>query len=104
MCHQFDGGADGGVVSFSARRIVPACRHRANVLTEFEREWVLERRGEASDSEIARLYDVCVCVCRSVDVRWHGSQQAVGREELDASTAIKQIDFAMSDNCVWSVL
>ena len=36
--------------------------------------------------------------------RTYTEQQAVGREELDASTAIKQIDFAMSDNCVWSVL
>ena len=36
--------------------------------------------------------------------RTYTEQQAVGREELDASTAIKQIDFALSDNCVWSVL
>ena len=36
--------------------------------------------------------------------RTYTEQQAIGREELDASTAIKQIDFAMSDNCVWSVL
>ena len=36
--------------------------------------------------------------------RTYTEQQAVGREELDASTAIKQIDFALCDNCVWSVL
>ena len=36
--------------------------------------------------------------------RTYTEQQAIGREELDASTAIKQIDFALSDNCVWSVL
>ena len=36
--------------------------------------------------------------------RTYTEQQAVGREELDASTAIKQIDFALSDNCVWAVL
>ena len=35
--------------------------------------------------------------------RTYTEQQAVGREELDASTAIKQIDFALCDNCVWSV-
>ena len=31
-------------------------------------------------------------------------QNAVGREELDAGPAIKQIDFALCDNCVWVVL
>jgi len=31
-------------------------------------------------------------------------QQAVGREELDAGPAIKQIDFALCDNCLWVVL
>ena len=36
--------------------------------------------------------------------RTYTEQQAVGREELDASTAIKQIDFALCDNCVWAVL
>ena len=36
--------------------------------------------------------------------RTYTEQQAVGREELDASTAIKQLDFALCDNCVWSVL
>ena len=36
--------------------------------------------------------------------RTYTEQQAVGREELDASPAIKQIDFALCDNCVWAVL
>ena len=36
--------------------------------------------------------------------RTYTEQQAVGREELDASLAIKQIDFALCDNCVWAVL
>ena len=36
--------------------------------------------------------------------RTYTEQQAVGREELDASTAIKQINFALCGNCVWTVL
>ena len=36
--------------------------------------------------------------------RTYTEQQAVGREELDASPAIKQIDFSLCDNCVWAVL
>ena len=36
--------------------------------------------------------------------RTYTEQQAVGREELDAGPAIKQIDFALCDNCVWVVL
>ena len=31
-------------------------------------------------------------------------QQASGREELGAGPAIKSIDFALTDNCVWVVL
>ena len=36
--------------------------------------------------------------------RTYTEQQAVGREELDAGPAIKQIDFALCSNCVWNVL
>ena len=36
--------------------------------------------------------------------RTYTEQQAAGREELDASPAIKQIDFSLCDNCVWAVL
>ena len=36
--------------------------------------------------------------------RTYTEQQAVGREELDAGPAVKQIDFSFCDNCVWVVL
>ena len=36
--------------------------------------------------------------------RTYTEQQAAGREELDAGPAIKSIDFALTDNCVWVVL
>ena len=36
--------------------------------------------------------------------RTYTEQQAAGREELDAGPAIKNIDFALTDNCVWVVL
>ena len=36
--------------------------------------------------------------------RCYTEQQAVGREELDAGPAIKNIDFTLTGNCVWVVL
>ena len=36
--------------------------------------------------------------------RCYTEQQAAGREELDAEPAIENIDFTLTDNCVWVVL
>ena len=36
--------------------------------------------------------------------RTYTEQKAAGREELDAGPAIKQIDFALCNNCIWVVL